>query len=637
MKKIALATFCGSMATLASAQYVIKDADKQYGLLNYAKAAELYTKAYQKKTTLHAVESLANSYAKMSDFRQAETWYAVWVAADTANVQAKIDYARVLMNNAKYAEAKWQLQDAQRSGANQNNLSVLLASCDSAVTWMQHPGNFSVENQANLNSKQSDWGTAWLGNTLVFASDRTGKNAESGNRPFLKFDTTTKPDQQVYGWTGDGYLALYQQPVAGQAPTSYLPTGNGSQHVSSPSFTADGKTMFYASSAINGSEEASIEQEVTARVEIYSVAMQGGKWQTPQAFAYNNRFKYSVGDPFISSDGNTLYFVSDMDGGKGATDLYKCVRQNGGAWSAPIALAAYNTAGAERTPFVDQTGTLYFSSNGFAGMGGLDIFKAVAGQAVNLGYPINSPADDFAFAINNGRQFLSSNRNGGQGKDDIYSFTGLPLSGYTLSGTIADRVTSLPIGNAVVSLKQAGGQDISTISDTKGNYSFNLMPTQKYELSVNNTAYRSPSKIAIQTEEGGSKDLKQHFLLDKIELGKAIRLENIYYDFDKADIRPDAAKELDKLVDILEQNPTIWIELGSHTDSRGNDAYNQKLSQRRADAAVAYIIGKGVSKYRIMAVGYGESKPVNACTNGVSCSEQEYQMNRRTEFTIIKQ
>lgn len=626
----------------AKAQYVIKEADVQYELFNYIKAIELYTSAYQKKKTTHAAERLAESYRLTRDYKQAESWYAILVTMEGSKPDAVLKYAESLRHNAKYLEAKIQFNkyadlDKATTAAQR---SLWSASCDSAVKWMQKPRSVTIKNEQSLNSAQSDWGAVKYESGLIFTSDRTNKSAEAkanANRPFLKFDGSKLPDRNTYGWTGNGYLRLYQK---NGDSVSLFPINPGTNyHIGSPSFTADGNEVFFTLTRIPDHIERKKGEPSTINIELYSSEKVDGKWAKPNAFRYNAVNSYSVGDPLISGDGKTLYFVSNMPGGKGGTDIYKSTRNSDSTWTDAVNLAEYNSIGNERTPMIDADNNFYFSSDGFAGMGGLDIFKAEGNLIQNMGYPINAADDDFAFSLTSKTEgYLSSNRAGGQGSDDIYSFVEKLVLNFKLEGKVFDKQTNEPLANAIVSLKKQDGNTLKTSTTDDGSFKFNLDEESDYAIEAGKTNYRTAAGEPITTKGlTESTTLKRDMFLEAIVIGKAIKLENIYYDFDKSDIRPDAAVELDKLVTIMKENPTIWIELGSHTDSRGNDQYNQWLSQSRANSAVQYIIDRGVDKSRISAKGYGESMLVNNCSNGVKCSAADHQLNRRTEFIITKQ
>lgn len=325
-------------------------------------------------------------------------------------------------------------------------------------------------------------------------------------------------------------------------------------------------------------------------------------------------------------------------------DIYYCKKGDTGNWGNAVNLAAVNTAGDERTPYINGDNSFYFSSDGLVGMGGLDIFKTTTVNGnfsipVNLGYPLNSPQDDFAYIADSpATGYFASNRPGGLGSDDIYSFNRPEpvVLVFKLEGIAYDKNTHQPLSNTVVSLTKLNGMPLKVETGTDGRFAYDLAAGSTYGLKGQKTGFQGDAASVSTVNLTISTVLKQDLHLERFELNKEIVLKNILYDFNKSNIRPDAEKDLDKLVSILNDNPTIWIELGSHTDSRGSDQYNLALSQRRADAAVKYITDRGINRNRITAKGYGETRLVNGCRNGVSCTIEQHQANRRTEFHIVK-
>ncbi|PYF76565.1 WD40 repeat protein [Pedobacter nutrimenti] len=640
------------MVLLASvkvqAQYVLKEADAQYEVYNYAKAIDLYEQAYKKKASLHAAERLAESYRLSDNYKQAESWYAIASAMPGSKAENLLYYAKALQGNSKYSEARAQYEKyaALNPAVTADQKKVWLLSCDSAQYWMKNPVTLSVQNEKKLNSTSADWGAVPYKNGLVFTSDRpsSGKGIQAKSRPFLKFDGSKLPSIGSYGWTGNEYLRLYEQSSAADSVHIFPLKTETFYHIAAASFTADGQQMYFTLTRIPKKIEKVKGQPSTLNIEIYSSTKNAdGSWGLPVPFRYNKINEWSVGDPFITPDGNTLYFVSSMPGGKGGTDLYSCSKNPDGTWSDAVNLDALNSPGNERSPFVSSDGTFYFSSDGRIGMGGLDVYKSVKsaagfGTPLNLGYPLNSPQDDFFFRPGaDGTGFFASNRPEGMGSDDIYSFVKQAEVFFKLEGTVYDRKTRAPLANAVVTLKKQDGNSLRVETAAGGQFKFNLEKASSYILTAEKTAYRSDQAELSTQNLVNTTVLHQDLFLEEIKINEPIKIENIYYDFDKWAIRPDAATELDKLVALMKSNETLWVELGSHTDSRGKDQYNLTLSQKRADAAVAYIVARGIHRNRITAKGYGESRPVNACTNGVKCTEAEYQLNRRTEFKIVKQ
>lgn len=627
----------------ANGQYVLKQAAQQATLYNYVAAIPLYEKAYKKVPSVQAARGLATSYYLLKDYVFAESWYAKLVAMPAHTAQDELQYAEVLINCSKYAEAKEVLnqylakQPTQLSAVNMKN------GCDSALIWMQHPGKGDLVNMQALNSKWSDWGTAIFKSNIIFASDRPYDSLR--RNPVF---STSNIRRSKYGWTGNSYLHLYEGNGTDSASNRLLSRHiNGDYHSATATFTADHQQMYYAETNLVKKKSSFLGKEVPFTL---NVEIKGQQWDTAAKewkpaipFPYNAIFNYSVGDPYITPDGQTLYFVADYgDKGLGGTDIYYCRMGADGNWQEPVNMGpAINTAGNERTPFLDATGTLYFASDGRAGMGGLDLYKAEKGstwKVVNLGSPINSPQDDFApFFADSSNLYFSSNRLSGKGSDDIYRFTAARMLFFSIHGKVFDKKTQQPLANAVVTLENLRtGTPFKAITDEMGNYHFQLDSVTDYRLGVVKTDYATINGVTATTNGlVSSTVLRQDFPLEKSELNKPYKLENIYFDLDKSNIRPDAAAELDKLVQLLTDNPTWKVEMSSHTDSRANDQYNMKLSQRRATSTVAYLVEKGIAAERLTAKGYGENRLVNRCANGVACTEKEHQENRRTEFTIL--
>lgn len=633
--------------TTCQAQYVLKEADEQYKLFNYEKAIGFYEQAYHKKPSIGVAERLADCYTRLRNFAQAESWCAIAANKTDSKPANVLAYAKALQQNAKYAEAKitYRKYAGLEKSLKVGQLETWLMSCDSAMHWMANPQKINVENRHKFNSPTSDWGVGLYQGAITFASDRSRAIEKKAvqERPFLKFDGYELPDRAVYGWTGNAYLRLYVSNTKDSISLFPLATASN-YHLGPATFTDDGNEMYFTLTRISSKPVFEKGGLATANIGIYSSRKgSDGKWLAPEAFPYNDSNAYSMGDPFVTRDGKRLYFVADRPGGLGGTDIYVCWRNEAGNWGSPVNLKEINTAGNERTPFFDEQGYLYFSSDGFVGMGGLDIFVArmVNGKSVevkNLGYPLNSPQDDFAYVKTSQFQgYLSSNRPGGAGSDDIYSFIEQEQpSGLRLVGRALDKVSGWPLANAIVTLSGTKTSPVKVQTDSTGHFGFDLQKGNSYSLSGEKTDYIGDN-ASISTDGLVASTVKKDLLLVHVTINKAIKLENIYYDFDKSNIRAEASIELDKLVKIMKENPTIWIELGSHTDSRGNDQYNLALSQRRADAAVRYIVDRGISPNRIFARGYGASQLLNGCKKGVKCTEAEHQLNRRTEFKIVKQ
>ena len=397
----------------------------------------------------------------------------------------------------------------------------------------------------------------------------------------------------------------------------------------------------------------------TNLLKIFQAQYINGKWAALEPF-YLNSPDYSVGHPAISPDGKILCFASNMPGGQGGSDLWMCVRNETG-WSAPQNLGPeINTAGDEVFPSLQADGSLIFASDMLPGFGGLDIFFARHQdnkwvKPENAGLPLNSSYDDFAMNYAPGTKigFFSSNRPGGQGSDDIYAFRELekpeppkpeppspvviePPKPMFITGLVKDKKSLLPVEGATLFVyfpREGKVRIVKTGAD--GTFRMEVKEPAELSLKAMKPKYISDCETfsLAEVKPGETLTAPRELLLDKLEVNKVFKIDNIYYDFDKFNIREDAKPELDKLVRIMKENP-INVELGSHTDSRGSSVYNERLSQNRAQSAVDYIVSQDINASRITAKGYGERQLVNKCSDGVKCSDAEHQANRRTEFKV---
>ncbi|MBW4890233.1 OmpA family protein [Mucilaginibacter sp. HMF5004] len=624
----------------ATAQHYLEQADKQYNLFNYSKAIALYKQAYKTDSSFYIAEHLANSYRLVQDYKNAESWYAITTTMRDANkAENFLRYAQVLQNNANYAEAKKQFIKyyALSPEIDQTQLNVWLTACDSAIVWMNNPRPFTLTNELALNSPASDWGAVNYNNTIVFASDRKKAAARGA---FLRFDTDKPVNRERYLWTGNDYLRLYQGETGGAADTKLFAVtiGANDYHMGPASFTVDGNEMYFTLTRLPAKQKDTAAI-TTIKPEIFwSKKADGTRWSKPLPFAYNNP-KYSAGDPYIAPDGKTLYFVSDMPGGKGGTDIYYCKKGVADNWEQPVNLKSVNTTGNERTAVL-YAGNLYFSSDNNTGMGGLDIYKAVPrggsfAKAQNMGYPVNSPQDDFAFIpVSETRGYLSSNRTGGAGSDDIYSYVQNPVPAYVFEGVVYDKQSNEAIAGSKV-IFTGNNKVLTTRSDNAGKFTFSTGQKGNYTLRGEKQGYLSDNQTLSTINLKPGNITRKNLYLDKIVLNKPVRLDHLYLDITEAYITDDARSDMEKLIRLLKDNPAVAIEIGAHTDSRGNAAANKELSQACADVVVKYIVDKGgINPKRIKARGYGATQLLNGCKVGIKCTEREYQINRRVEFKI---
>ncbi|MBB6613106.1 OmpA family protein [Pontibacter sp. Tf4] len=637
-----------SFGTAAHAQSDLKKANRLFSESSYALALDHYKAAIAKREPdAQTTQRIADAYRLTRQTGQAEAWYAKAVQLPGSDPMNLYYYAEALRSNGKFAEAKEQyMKWAEAQPEHAEQAQKKMAAVDEAQKLMQQP-TAEVQQLTTINAGSfSDFSPVPFGKGILFTSDR---------------GVASDKKADVYGWTGRPYLQLFSAEPDAQgnwgAPVALQDVLHSKYHNATASAAENGQQLYFTrthmvrqrkggnpdpTSWVNEPEKP----EHINRLEIFLAQKEGETWGNIQPFAYNNVTEYSVGHPALSADGQILYFASDMPGSLGDTDIFYTERQPDGSWGQPVnAGPTINTPGRESFPYADASGKLYFASDGHAGMGGLDIFSAEGTHANwsgvrNLGYPINSPKNDYGimFTEPGERGMLSSDRDSGNGTDDIYSFNVL-LKPAVLAITTLERkqnakAADTPLAQVSVAITQEATTNTETVTtDAKGQY---FMPAHKgrnYSLTGTKNGYLTQKAVAA-IPVTASDTVQVALLFDKNEVDRVIVLENIYYDLDKWDIRPDAAAELDKLVTVLQSNPELKIEMSSHTDSRESEKYNLTLSERRAQAAVEYLVSKGIDKNRLTAKGYGKSRLVNNCTDGVECPEEMHQQNRRTEFKI---
>ncbi|WP_316841720.1 OmpA family protein [Pedobacter gandavensis] len=642
-----LALFLGNYAMAQEQLSRKQQADVFFNRYEYYPASRLYLPlAERKHPDVKLLEKLSTCYRMMNDYDNAEKWYAKVVADPKASPLSHYYYAEALQRNEKLDLAKVEYSKYAELSGKPKEVELKIASCDSAALWIRMPKDIKIKNIASLNTKSADWGLTAFGNDgFVFTSERPLARETKGN--------------DLYKWNGNPWLKVFSATADGQLKgelpivTEDNSPAKAEYHVGPVVFNSTGDLAFVTiatrapASLIPLDKTKGGDRLYTRRLELVIARKNGDRWDL-KSFPYNDVKAYSLGHAAIANDGKVIYFASDMPGGFGKSDLWFSELHTDGSWGKPINCGAeINTPEEEAFPTLGPKGELFYASKGKIGMGGYDIYRAIGSQAQwskseNLKYPLNSTSDDFYLFTKDGKfGYLSSNRQGGAGDDDIYSFSDQtpPVMILALAGTVFDQQSKARLADVSVTLTDGNGKQVNTkLTEQDGNFFFGLIIDQDYNVTFNKLGYTQDLKTLSTRGLTKSDTLTMQAFLDKekFEPGKTYVLKNIYYDFDKSNIRPDAAKELDKLLVILKENPAISIELGSHTDSRGADQYNQWLSQRRANAAVQYLIDHGIDRSRIYARGYGETMLLNKCGNGVKCDHAEHQMNRRTEFKIIK-
>ena len=629
MKKIyTILLLIAVSTTIVSAQNSkTKKADNLYDRLAYTDAAQAYQKVLKRGTTdVYVFERLANCYYFINDTKKAEMYYKRVAKSKDANPEAIYNYAQTLKANGKFSDYNTWMKNFAKLSPNDTRVKEFMKNPNYIPKIMDDMARYTATNMEDINSEYADFGGIVYGKDFYFAS---GRNTS----------------RKTYQWNEEPYLEIYKATnVGGTMKNAELLNGdvNTKYHESNAVISADGKRMYFDR---NDYFEGDYDKSANGINQInlyYAENIDGKGWSGVVSAPFNNN-EYSTGHPALSQDGNTLYFVSDMPGGKGGSDIYMVAINSDGSLGTPKRLGDnINTEGKELFPYLDSNGTLYFSSNGHMGIGGLDVFYAEAqgdGFDVvnNLGKGVNSSADDFAYKYDPTSQsgYVSSNREGGMGSDDIYMVEAVEIPcEVTIAVLVINENTNAAVAGARVDLYDTMGNRLSTkTSNVDGMVSFKAACDQAHEVQGVLADFESnASKVAPANDQKVSATIALK-PIEEIIVEDQIVLNPILFDLDKSNIKAQAAFELDKVVSVMNKYPEMVIAVGAHTDSRATDAYNLRLSEARAQSTVQYIISKGISGKRISGKGYGESQPKVSC--GDTCSEAEHQLNRRSEFTIV--
>ena len=629
MKKIyTILLLIAVSTTIVSAQNSkTKKADNLYDRLAYTDAAQAYQKVLKRGTTdVYVFERLANCYYFINDTKKAEMYYKRVAKSKDANPEAIYNYAQTLKANGKFSDYNTWMKNFAKLSPNDTRVKEFMKNPNYIPKIMDDMARYTATNMEDINSEYADFGGIVYGKDFYFAS---GRNTS----------------RKTYQWNEEPYLEIYKATnVGGTMKNAELLNGdvNTKYHESNAVISADGKRMYFDR---NDYFEGDYDKSASGINQInlyYAENIDGKGWSGVVSAPFNNN-EYSTGHPALSQDGNTLYFVSDMPGGKGGSDIYMVAINSDGSLGTPKRLGDnINTEGKELFPYLDSNGTLYFSSNGHMGIGGLDVFYAEAqgdgfGVVNNLGKGVNSSADDFAYKYDPTSQsgYVSSNREGGMGSDDIYMVEAVEIPcEVTIAVLVINENTNAAVAGARVDLYDTMGNRLSSkTSNVDGMVSFKAACDQAHEVQGVLADFESnASKVAPANDQKVSATIALK-PIEEIIVEDQIVLNPILFDLDKSNIKAQAAFELDKVVSVMNKYPEMVIAVGAHTDSRATDAYNLSLSEARAQSTVQYIISKGISGKRISGKGYGESQPKVSC--GDTCSEAEHQLNRRSEFTIV--
>jgi len=644
----------------------IVDGEKAFERRQYANAIALLEKEYNKskRTTERGKKAflIGESYRIINKPESSKDWYMKAFDAGY-NADALKQYAFALKELEQYKDAIQAFRDVGAELGDPYKYQREIVACRQASSWKKDKAksDYKIE-LLSFNSNTSDYyPVVYKNNQLIITSDR-------------KLATGDK----TYSWTGNSYSDLFIVDENNQI-SNFSKVINSPYNEGTITFNSDFTEAYFSRCGEN------IKAEIHYCKLMYT-ELAGDEWSEPQVLDFVED-EVNYGQPSLSKDNRTLYFSSDHPEGLGGFDIYKTIR-NGEGWGEPQNLtSAINTEGNEISPFIDAD-TLYFSSDFHVGMGGLDIFKTAKwgnrwGPLQNLRAPINSGADDFALIIDYRKDkddkvikkgYYTSSRSNGKGNDDIYKFSKVKLPPppkpdtpvtsvdtvqepvvivyqMFLNGKVVEKVYNIPddpnsgvqgktiVPNANVKISY-NDTTYNIKTNEKGTFRIELEEQTYHQFTISKPDYLSKddnfsTRGVERNPSNPVRNFSKEFEIDKVFKNVEITLEGIYYDLDKYYIRPDAKPVLNRLANILLRNPQINIELASHTDCRGGNAYNQKLSQNRAQAAVNYLVSKGIAKERMVAKGYGETQPVTTCACN-RCSEDEHQLNRRTTFKIIE-
>lgn len=618
----------------------VKVADKKYDNYAYIDAIKTYEKVAEKGyKSADMFKKLGNSYYFNAELEKAARWYGELFAMNTTDLEPEyyFRYAQSLRSIGQNDKANELLELFNKKSGNDSRGKLFMKNVNYLDAIKANSGRYKIED-AGINSIYSDYGTALYANEIVFASARD----------------TGSLGQRKHKWTNQYFTNLYSanlgENMTPEEPQKFDKKINSKFHESTPAFTKDGKTMYFTRNNYLDGKKGKDANKITL-IKIYKATLENDSWSNITELPFNSD-NYSVAHPTLSPDGKTLYFASDMPGTIGQSDLFKVKLNDDESYGIPENLGkTINTEGRETFPFVNDENEIYFASDGHPGLGGLDVFvsninaNGTFSDVQNLGADINSPKDDFAYLIDtkSRRGFFTSNRDGGLGYDDIYKF--LELRKITcqqiLFGEITDLVTAELLPDTKITLFDNQFNTISTIvSDDKAAYSFTVECGKTYYVRAQKPEYTAKEVKTTIGEENGKTYLPIALENAKCkvtigdDLGKCFNIKMIYFDLDKSNIRQEAAFDLEKILDVMNQNPTMKLDIRSHTDSRQTFKYNEALSDRRAKSTINWLIKNGVSADRLTGKGYGETQLVNKCSDDVECTEEEHQLNRRSEFII---
>ena len=627
------------LTAIAQKSNLIK-ADEKYDKYAYIDAVAVYEKVAEKGYKDEKMfQRLGNAYYFNAELTKAVKWYDQLFAINSEQEPEYFyRYAQCLKANGNYEKADGILDQFNKK-VSTDRRGILFENNKNYLEVIKANSNRFEIADAGINSVLSDYGSTIFNDKLVFASARdTGGVAK-----------------KTFKWTNGSFTNLYSAVLMPDGsvgkPERFQKNINSKFNESTPVFTQDGKTMYFTRNNFLDGKRRSDEKRVTL-LKLYKATLVDGKWQNITELPFNSD-QFSVAHPALSTDGKTLYFASDMPGAFGQSDLFKVSINEDGTFGKPENLGSeINTEGRETFPYISGDNELFFASDGRPGLGGLDIFVSKINsdlnfeEVQNVGEPINTKQDDFAFIINSETRngFFSSNRENGHGFDDIYRFKEIKklICKQELTGIVSDLGTGeILAGSKVVLFDEQFKSIAEVLSDSKGSYTFSDVNCgKKYYVRASKVDYETKEVPITINKLSGNTSLP--IQLEKrikpiavgTDLAKVLEIPIIYFDLDKATIKKESAFQLEKIVEILNQYPDLKLDIRSHTDSRQTAKYNEILSDKRAKSTIKWLVEKGIDPSRLTGKGYGETQLVNQCADGVKCSEEEHQLNRRSEFII---
>lgn len=614
-------------------QFELDKANAAFNAKKYNTAAGLYKKVYPKIKDADLKQKvlfyIAESYRFGNNYVQAIKWFEEVLNSKYPDPIVLYSYGNLLKYFEKYDDANRTFSDYLFEMPEDVKGKIAQQSCAVAQQWKANPLKFNVNNVKDWNTEFSDYAPFYSSGKMFWTSSRKESTGSL-----------------IFEWTGQKMCDIFEANYdnAYGKPNNVLGKVNTNYNDGVACLDSTQNTMYFTQ--CNGIDGKGIN------CKIYVSYKQNNLWGEPSLLPFNSD-SFSCGQPSLSTDGKKLYFASDMPGGFGEKDIYVSnFDEIKATWQSPKNLGAtVNTLDDDMFPYISENNELYYSTKGIAGLGGLDIFKTQDSANTfkvpqNLQYPINSGGDDFGITFlpkhlqkaDAPIAFFTSNRMDGLGDDDIYSISIKPFV-FLVKGKVLERETNSPLGKALVTVTNNSGKNIFTVNTTeKGEFSGEIPLNTLQTLLVNKSGYFASTPVEISSM-GMQKDsvVELTIYLDAIPAPEVdFTLQGILYDLDKYDLRPESKVVLDSLAVILKNNPTITVEIGSHTDSRAPADYNLELSKKRAQSCLTYLISKGIAKDRMVAVGYGETKLLNDCSDDIDCSEAEHQVNRRTTFRVLK-